>query len=742
MPSAARRAGRRSCSHRMRVRRRKSGVRTRVSCQFAAGAGVDFAKLGEEDMVVRTRDGNLIISGGRPRGTLYAAYEFLERHVGCHWLAWDTAVIPSKPDLSIPAIETVMRPAFSPRLIYIDVGRLGGGKLKGEYELFERRNRGQFPWVADIGGPLAYTATPHTFYLFVDPKEWFDKHPEYYSMDDKGKRTYGTPGPTPGAAGSELCLSNPDLPGVMAKSVLKYMKGRDAAEFAKSGLKPCVVDITQEDNAHYICKCPSCVAIAKEEGQGESGLMIRFVNQVADLVAQERPDVKLRTFAYVNTDIAPLHVKARDNVTAWWCDLYGFSDCFRPLEHPVNRGQLERLQGWSKTAKDIQVWDYWNMDSRLSAAAVPQFVPVRTIAADCQLFKRCNASGIFAEYEMGVTRQNFFALDVWAGMQLMSNPELSPDSLVTTFMDGYYGSAAAPMRAFHDALEKAMMDEKEPMFTLPRPPERAYVNVGFLSRCRALLLQAEAATGPRSTERLHVWKEMVVVYNCLLNQWGRLQRGGEGFAFPKAETLDKYAQIREAVILHWTAPGKRRVELLEDLRSELACLRGSFPLPERFKGLPDGDVVDLPYPKMPSWSVKDDPDALGGRAAGHQIVPVPGEPEGPPRFGIYDRASKRRGPTLILKDVPADEKYHLHKLGPFALGRDTIVWGHQSWKLTCANLALEYVNADGVKGNPNLWDVYVSVKATGPLYVPGSKKENALWCDRIILAKPGAVPEK
>jgi len=39
---------------------------------FAAGKGIDLAKLGEEESVLRTVGGSLVITGGRPRGTLYA----------------------------------------------------------------------------------------------------------------------------------------------------------------------------------------------------------------------------------------------------------------------------------------------------------------------------------------------------------------------------------------------------------------------------------------------------------------------------------------------------------------------------------------------------------------------------------------------------------------------------------------------------------------------------------------------
>jgi hypothetical protein len=313
-------------------------------------------------------------------------------------------------------------------------------------------------------------------------------------------------------------------------------------------------------------------------------------------------------------------------------------------------------------------------------------------------------------------------------------------------MDGYYGPAAAPMKAFYDMLEKAMMDEKESMQLSNNSSRRSYLNMDFLSRCRDVLLKAEAAAAPGTPERIHVWREIIVIYNCILNQWDRMKRQNvREFAFPKAETLEKYAQMREAVIMYWWREDaehpfdkgrKRRTVLREDLKKEMECLSVSFPLPERFKNLSSEDVIDLPYVKL-SWS-KEDPEATGGKAVYFNLkdrAPYR-EKEPAPTFFLYDGPSKRSGPTLEIKDIPTDEKYHLYKMGLFALGRDTIICGHWSWIMNCAWLAPQYVNADGMKDNPNEWDVYISVKVTGPVYVPGSTNENALWLDRVILVKP------
>ena len=44
--------------------------------------GIDFSKLGEEGFVLKTHKSYLIIAGGKPRGTLYGVYTFLEEKLG------------------------------------------------------------------------------------------------------------------------------------------------------------------------------------------------------------------------------------------------------------------------------------------------------------------------------------------------------------------------------------------------------------------------------------------------------------------------------------------------------------------------------------------------------------------------------------------------------------------------------------------------------------------------------------
>jgi len=103
-------------------------------------------------------------------------------------------------------------------------------------------------------------------------------------------------------------------------------------------------------------------------------------------------------------------------------------------------------------------------------------------------------------------------------------------------------------------------------------------------------------------------------------------------------------------------------------------------------------------------------------------------------FGVYDKITKA-SISKRIEDVPTDEKYHWYKIGRFSIDNQTILWGHASWSLA-AKLMGVYVPADGVKDDPNLYDVWVSVKVAGPAYVKESMQENIISVDKIVLCRP------
>ena len=59
------------------------------------------------------------------------------------------------------------------------------------------------------GGSIVGTMG-HAFYAFVPPEEYFKDHPEYFEMDDRGRRK---------AERGQLCTTNPEVIEIVARQL-------------------------------------------------------------------------------------------------------------------------------------------------------------------------------------------------------------------------------------------------------------------------------------------------------------------------------------------------------------------------------------------------------------------------------------------------------------------------------------------------------------------------------------------
>ncbi len=71
-----------------------------------------------EEWRIQTVGESLMLTGGKPRGAIYAVCEFLETHVGVTRLDPFTEFVPKQPTLTIPAISRRGQPAFPNRFVF------------------------------------------------------------------------------------------------------------------------------------------------------------------------------------------------------------------------------------------------------------------------------------------------------------------------------------------------------------------------------------------------------------------------------------------------------------------------------------------------------------------------------------------------------------------------------------------------------------------------------------------------
>ena len=260
---------------------------------FARQNGIDVSKFKQEQWLYKSIGKNIVIAGGFNWGNDIAVYKFLEKELGCLWLSYECSVIPEKKDLRLGTLNCGGEPSFVTRLLYIPPTGQKSDRISKAMYRFLRRNYSNFQRLLG-GSTISYTAV-HSFYEFVDPGVYFKTNPEYFSMNEFGKRFCGT---RKSRSGGQLCLSNPKVREITETKLREYI-ANDRKRIPRS-LWPTTYVISQCDSTNYICLCPECKKITEREG-GDSGLLLHFLNPIAKSIAKDYPELRIISSAYVST---------------------------------------------------------------------------------------------------------------------------------------------------------------------------------------------------------------------------------------------------------------------------------------------------------------------------------------------------------------------------------------------------------------------------------------------------------
>lgn len=382
--------------------------------------------LGADGIVIRTVGNNLILAGGRPRGTLYAVYTFLEDQLGCRWWSSKVSTIPKKPTINIPKLDIRYVPALEYREPFwfdaFDADWAVRNKSNGNSERLDAKR----------GGKHIYQGFVHTFNPLIPPQTYFKDHPEWFSLIN-GKRTTDH---------AQLCLTNEEMRKELVKNLRVHLRKNPAATIAS---------VSQND-WHGNCQCPKCAAIEKEE-ESPAGLMLRFVNSVAADIEQEFPNVAISTLAYQYTRKPPKLTKPRPNVIVRLCSIEcSFS---KPLADERNKKFRDDIVGWSKIANRLYIWDY-TTNFRHHIMPHPN---LKVLGPNVKFFADHNVKGIFEQGAYTTNGAEMAELRAWVLAKLLWNPNLDGRKLIDEFIAGYYGPAAPHIEAYlkvtHDAVETA-----------------------------------------------------------------------------------------------------------------------------------------------------------------------------------------------------------------------------------------------------------------------------------------------
>ena len=145
----------------------------------------DFSVFKPDEILLKKVNGRMYLLGDRPRGTIYAVHEFLERAYGVRFWTAEAEHWPRYGKFFLPEIDHRYAPVFQRRYAYYDLSR------KAPFCVKLRTNR---YWPGpQWGGTEEIIGFCHTFGLFVPAKKYFAAHPEWFAMLNGKRVPHGQP---------------------------------------------------------------------------------------------------------------------------------------------------------------------------------------------------------------------------------------------------------------------------------------------------------------------------------------------------------------------------------------------------------------------------------------------------------------------------------------------------------------------------------------------------------------------
>ena len=451
-----------------------SGVRLPIVTESKAGSGpaiflgkskrvknVETGELKEDGVLIKSVGDDIVLLGQNERGQLCSVYVLLERYLGVRFLAWDCTIIPQRKVLSLPKLDY----SYSPPFMYREA--LAFDSFPKQIAARQRLNGPYTQCDASTGGKIAFYPYVHSFDDMLPPDKYFKDHPEYFSLIG-GKRTAAS-------VHAQLCLTNPDVLRIATEQVLKWIEEHPDVP---------IIDVSQNDGNGW-CECEKCMAIANEEGS-QHGPILRFVNAIADVVAEKHPDKWIETLAYAYSTKPPALTRPRPNVIIRLCHagcyFHGFTSC------GLGANFGENLDAWSKLTDRIFIWHYGTNFAHYIAPNQN----LNGLARDILSHASQGVNGVMVQCDYQGPGGELAELRQYLVSQLLWDPKRHPMEIRREFCRGYYGPAADDVLQFLALMDKLSDDRSKHAFGAWDPKDT--VPPSFVAEGLQVLNRAKSRT--------------------------------------------------------------------------------------------------------------------------------------------------------------------------------------------------------------------------------------------------------
>lgn len=523
------------------------------------GINLDFERLGPEGYHLLTAGRHLVIAGGPRRGTINGVYGFLQDVIGCRWYHPRVSVIPRKPTLAVPALDSVEIPAYEARNIFCRAAADLDWAARMRLNYFTRdvghaRDGSWEELMSDprFDGFLHYAEWHvHTFIRFVHPDKYFAEHPEFFSEID-GQRV-GDEHRT------QLCMTNPELVSVMAREACDRLAAEPTAS---------IIAISGGDYGNY-CRCATCTAAYERHGGVEQGgvtaVYMSFVSQAAVEIEKKFPHVLVETLAYDWYIRPSAGIRLPENMVIRFapygaCIVHDLDGCGVNRDAAYSNrdlattttgdGYTKWLKEWAEISPRVWGWYY----------SIPKspFLPFPNLPAftrDLRVMHDCGVTGMFIQANEGAIVSDsgdLVELKWYLMAQLMWNPHQDVETVIRDFCNGYYGPAGPDMLRYVSASQRPEnFVNNEPENDFHRGLQQKYpgfhtltsshapMNPDKLEELDAILLAAVAKTGDQQPYLDRVRSSRLALDAAII----RYGRKGDPLRMKAAERLPSEAAL-------------------------------------------------------------------------------------------------------------------------------------------------------------------------------------------------------
>ena len=431
----------------------------------------ETADIPPEGYALSVSERMIEISSSSRGGAAYGVYAFLEEKLGCMFVSADFDYIPALPTVRLDAGESEFVPSVRWREVYSyeidedETGRADKLRINGaEYA-------GWHTWC-------------HTSFDYLPPEEYYDEHPEYYSLY-RGERVYKQ-----GSVDGQLCWSNEEVYEIISEKVLAEMREHPEDRYW---------DISQMDNGISVgsgCTCGACRAIDDREGS-QMGSLLTFINRLADEVKEEFPNNYVSTLAYNHTADPPATLRPRDNVIIKLCLMPG--DCSASYAEPAGnygRQAKELVEKWGKIADNLLIWDY-NIDFHNYLMPYPI---LDYIADNNDFYLENNAYGLF--HQMSRDKGGDSAdLNAYLFARIMWDADTDLKAVFDKYLTVYYGAAAPYVAEYYRDMSDRLKESGGTLYIYAKPVRYAtsYLSPSAADGYLELFEKAKAAVAGDET---------------------------------------------------------------------------------------------------------------------------------------------------------------------------------------------------------------------------------------------------